>query len=184
MMRREFSKREKVLLLVLVVLILALLYYVAVQKTIISTTRAAQLRVQDAEAQLVVEEIKLEKMNSMQADLAAIKNNPEVHVAMIPDYDNIQLLMVELNNILANSSGYNLNFLDIDFTEGLARRTINMSYEAVNYTTAKSIFEALVTCKYKSLVGSVGFTVSGKDNLKNGAVLVQLDITFYEFYQQ
>lgn len=182
MMRREFSKRERILLLVLVVLILGLFYYLAVQKTIVATTKEAQLRIAEAESQLLIEEAKLEKLISMEAQLDEIKNNPDVSFAKIPDYDNIQLLMIELNNILAKSAGYNLNFSNVDFTQGLARRTINMSYQAQNYTIAKSILAELVNCKYKSLVGSIG--LSGQDNLNNGAVSVQLDITFYEFYKE
>lgn len=184
MMQREFSKREKILLLVLVAIILALLYYVAVQKTIVETTKVAQIRANDAQSQLIVEEMKLEKMLSMQAELDVIHANPEVRVSQIPDYDNIQLLMIELNNILSNSNGYNLNFSNIDFSQGLARRTISMSYQAQNYEVAKSILGELAHCKYKNFVGSVGFTVSGQNNLKAGPVLVQLDITFYEFYPQ
>lgn len=181
MMRREFSKREKILLLVLVLMILGLLYYVAVQKTIVRTTKEAELRIIEAEAALEIEEIKLAKLNSMQQKLDALEGGNSVF-ARIPDYDNIQPLMIELNNILAKAKGYNLSFLDIDFTEGLARRTINMSYVADNYETAKGILRDLSTCKYKSLVGSVGFSSSGNDNLKNGTVSVRLDITFYEFY--
>ncbi|NCB41958.1 MAG: hypothetical protein EOM59_05000 [Clostridia bacterium] len=182
MMRREFSKREKVLLLVLAFMILALLYYVVVQKTIVNTTRTAQLRINDAQAELEIEEIKLERMLFMQEKLDAISESEAASVSRIADYDNIQPLMIELNNILAKARGYNLGFLDIDFTEGLARRTIKMSFSADSYATAKSILEALATCKYKSLVGSVGFS-SGQDDLMVGNVSVQLDITFYEFYE-
>jgi len=183
MMRREFSKREKVLMLVLVLLILVLLYYVVVQKTIVNNTRTAQLRINDAQAELDIEEIKLEKLLFMQEKLNAIKEGEEVSVSRIADYDNIQPLMIELNNILARARGYNLSFVEIDFTEGLARRTINMSFSADSYAAAKGIVEALTTCKYKNLIGSVGFSSSGQDDLKVGPVSVQLDITFYEFYQ-
>jgi hypothetical protein len=183
MMQREFSPREKTLLLILVFLILAMLYYVAVHQNIVTNITDADLRSQFAQSELALERARLDRLETMQAELEIYKEDPTKMIAPVPDYDNIQPLMIELNRILQGSTGYNLVFPDIDFTSGLARRSINMTFGASDYAKAKSILNELMNCKYRNLVGTVSFTAVGND-LKTGAVTVKMDITFYEMYQE
>lgn len=183
MMQREFSPREKVLLLILVAVMLGLLYYVAVHQNIAADITDADLRNQFAQSELAVEQARLDRLKQMQAELEIYEEDPTKSIAPVPDYDNIQPLMIELNRILENSTGYNLVFPDIDFTEGLARRSINMTFGASDYAKAKSILKELMNCKYRNLVGTVSFTALGAD-LKAGVVTVKMDITFYEMYQE
>ena len=183
MMRREFTGREKALPLILVFIVLGLLYYVAVHQHIAEDITGADLRLQFAQSELAVEEARLVRMEQMQEEIRAYQDDPSRSLAPIPDYDNIQPLMIELNRILAESTGYNLIFPDIDFTAGLARRSINMTFGASDYAKAKSILRELLNCKYRNLPGMVSFTAQGQA-LSAGAVTVKMDITFYELYQE
>jgi len=182
MMQREFSKREKILLLILVVLILSLLYYILVYKTIAENISAVKLETQDIQSELAIENARLSNMSSMQAELDSFLSGGELIVAEIPDYDNIQLLMKEFNQILSQAISYNLTLSNIDFTQGIARRPVNMTFSANSYIMAKEILANLVNCKYRNLLGALNISAPS-GNLGQGVITVKLDITFYEMYK-
>ena len=123
MMDREFTPREKGMLLVLAVLLLALgymkLFYAPVQQAV-EDNQQRQTELQD---QALIEQTRALKMQVMEKELEELKAGNAVPDAQVPDYDNVQRVMIELNAILARAQEYSLAFDDVSLDDsGLVRR--------------------------------------------------------------
>ena len=95
MMDREFTPREKGMLLVLAVLLLALgymkLFYAPVQQAV-TENQQRQTELQD---QALIEQTRALKMQVMEKELEELKAGNAVPDAQVPDYDNVQRVMIE-----------------------------------------------------------------------------------------
>ena len=116
-MNRELTKREKPLLLVLVVLVLVLGY-----------------------CKLFLEP--MAQLEQMQQAIAAIKASGQERA--LPQYDNDQALMTELDKLMAATLQY-----EVDCTEGttqegyLVLRPVTLTYQTASYAQSRQIIDAL-----------------------------------------
>ena len=130
MMDREFTPREKGMLLVLAVLLLALgymkLFYAPVQQAV-EDNQQRQTELQD---QALIEQSRALKMQVMEKELEELKAGNAVPDAQVPDYDNVQRVMIELNAILARAQEYSLAFDDVSLDDsGLVRRPVELTFK-------------------------------------------------------
>ena len=130
MMDREFTPREKGMLLVLAVLLLALgymkLFYAPVQQAV-EDNQQRQTELQD---QALIEQTRALKMQVMEKELEELKAGNAVPDAQVPDYDNVQRVMIELNAILARAQEYSLAFDDVSLDDsGLVRRPVELTFK-------------------------------------------------------
>lgn len=180
MMHREFTQREKVLLLLLTVLLMALGYVKLFFEPLQANLAAAQARQAEAENTLLVEQVKLSRMQAMEAELEALKASGNVQDAALPPYDNVENVMVQLNAILSAAQDYSLTFQEVAFGEdGLASRPIQMTFTAGRYDAARSILNDLYHCYYRCSLDSVAVSAE-EDVSRNSPVTVSLTVTFYE----
>lgn len=130
MMDREFTPREKGMLLLLAVLLLALgymkLFYAPVQQAV-EDNQQRQTELQD---QALIEQTRALKMQVMEKELEELKAGNAVPDAQVPDYDNVQRVMIELNAILARAQEYSLAFDDVSLDDsGLVRRPVELTFK-------------------------------------------------------
>ena len=150
MMDREFTPREKGMLLVLAVLLLALgymkLFYAPVQQAV-EDNQQRQTELQD---QALIEQTRALKMQVMEKELEELKAGNAVPDAQVPDYDNVQRVMIELNAILARAQEYSLAFDDVSLDDsGLVRRPVELTFKTADYAAAREIINDLYHCRYR-----------------------------------
>lgn len=131
-MNRELTKREKTLLLILVVLVLVLGYCKLFLEPI-------DRQITSFRTNTDIEQAELEQM---QQAIAAIKASGQERA--LPQYDNDQALMTELDKLMAATLQY-----EVDCTEGttqegyLVLRPVTLTYQTASYAQSRQIIDAL-----------------------------------------
>lgn len=110
-MNRELTKREKTLLLVLVVLVLVLGYCKLFLEPIDRQITSLRTNTDIEQAELDTDRVRLAQLEQMQQAIAAIKASGQERA--LPQYDNDQALMTELDKLMAATLQY-----EVDCTEG------------------------------------------------------------------
>ena len=189
-MRREFTQREEVLLLFLVVLLLISGYVKLFMEPLNTQLEDAQTRLAAAQDSLVVEQTKLAQMQQMEKELESTDSTNAYQEPEIPDYDNIDNVMIQLDAILSAATDYQMTFSNVQFGNKLVSRPIQMTLSASSYSTAKTILTDLYNCRYccslsditVTAMGTGGKTVTAQGDVTAQRVSVKLTATFYEKY--
>lgn len=186
-MKRPLSKRELVLLAVLVVVALFAGYFQLFLAPVESRKAQAQERLVQAQDAEVEEAAKLQQMQKMQAKLEKLKNSQEYLSTGIPNYDNIDNVIVQLDAILSAAGEYHLTFSNVTYGDDMVLRPIQMSFTASNYAAAKQILANLYGCPYRCSLSKIT-VATDSDNAAQGSiakrkVTVTLTATFYEKYK-
>jgi Tfp pilus assembly protein PilO len=180
-MKRELSHREKVLCLILAIALLTVCYFKFFVGPVGERLTDAETRQADAESEITQEETKLTQMQTMQTELDHIQSTGNGKTSEVPDYNNINNVMVQLNTILGTALDYQLSFSDPDFGEELVSRVVQMTYTAQNYQAAKSILSNLYHCRYCCILSDISIASDTQTgNIMTGKVTVHLSVTFYE----
>lgn len=179
-MRRQLTAREWMLLALLGIILVVsgyiLLYYTpmtAERDRCIS--EAESCRAQTEAAQLRLDEKK--RMERELEELFAVEPPP----LSIPDYDNLQPVMFELNTILSGTGDYSLSFSTVDASQTIIRRNISMTYTAGGYESAKAVLQQLHDSAYRCMMDNVSMNLGqgGRD-----AVSVNGTIVFFEYQKE
>lgn len=181
-MNRAFTQREKVLLLILTFILLAVGYVKLFTEPLQFELSAAQERQAAASDAVMVEQVKLERLKTMQAELDALNAQDAEQTGILPGYDNVKNVMVQLNAILSTTQEYSLQFDEVVFGDELISRPISMSFTAANYSAARSVLNHLYHGYYRCALSNL--TVSSEQDVtRDTPVTVNLTVTFYEAYQ-
>ena len=177
----SFSDREKTLLVVLLCMLLGVFYYFVVQVPVSTRMEQAQAAQAAAEDSMVLETIKAEKMQRMQAAIDAA--DADTRKAEIPPYNNIQNVMVQLDAIIGSATTeYDISFLPIITEEGLVYRPISMTFTCADYAAAKAVLVDLNGCRYRCMIDSVSIEPESaeSESIASSRVDVSLTMTFIE----
>lgn len=174
MMSREFTRREKVLLLVLAVLVLGMTYYLLIHQP--TTNQMAEITSEQSQADsdLMLAQATHTQLVRMQEELTALAA-AGVQETEVPLYDNLQLVMNHLNEILAGTSDYSLSFQPVDLSETFVRRTIQMTFSCPDYNQARQIITVLASGPYRCQIGDLQLSVGQQDSIS-----VTMSITYFE----
>ena len=181
-MRKSFGKREWAVFIILSVILLALVYYQLIYRAV--ENAKVKYDTTELEMQIQSEQIKAADIARMKAEIAANKGN---ETGVVESYDNIKKEIIALNDILADAVNFSLSF-DQPVADGSAvRRNIGVSFTASDYAAARKIIVALHDCRYRCLITDLSITPASLQNtygsegdINNGAVAVNLNVTFYE----
>lgn len=175
-MRRQLTPREWILLGVLGVLVLIsgylLLFYMPMTEErdrCIGEAEACRMETEAAQ-------VRLDEKHRMERELEELFS-AEVPPLSIPDYDNLQPVMFELNSILAGTESYTLTFGTVDTSSSIIRRSISMTFNAVSYESARQVLQQLHDSGYRCMLDSVNISL-GSDG---GLVSVSGNIVFFEY---
>ena len=191
-LKREFSRREKILLIVLVVLILAALYFYAVDLPARQANTGLKTETEDLQNEITILSAKKAKQDKMSAELDALLADPTT--VAIPDYDNLQEVISFLNTVLYNTEDYSLSFPGIDFPKegdsvSIARRYLSMTFVSPSYKSARTMIDRLQGSPYRCQIDGVTIrpVLYDMDHrlvedaaLTDGSVEVTLSMTFFE----
>ena len=176
-MRRQLTAREWMLLGVLGVLLLVsgymLLFYMpqtAERDRCIG--EAENCRVETEAAR-----IRLGEKERMEKELEELFS-AEIPPLSIPDYDNLQPVMFELNSILASTEDYSLSFSTVDASQPIVRRSISMSFTTGTYESAKAVLQRLHDSAYRCMLDGVNVSLGQREG---DSVSVSGNIVFFEY---
>lgn len=105
---RKLLKREKILIGLFLLLLAALFYVRLFYQPLMARLTDAQSRLIAAEEELSLQQARLIQLQNMKQSLADMKASPDFRSSLVPDYDNIKLVMVELDSILLRVQEYEL----------------------------------------------------------------------------
>lgn len=181
-MNRQLKKREIALIFVLTFILLGLVYYQFIFKSL--KDAEVQYDTTEIETEIQTETVKAADIARMKKEIA---DNKGKETGVVESYDNIKNEINALNDIFADAVNFNLSF-DQPVADGSAvRRNIGVSFTASDYATARKIIVALHDCRYRCLITDLSITPASLQNtdgsegdINNGAVAVNLNVTFYE----
>ena len=113
------------------------------------------------------------RQQEMETELDVLRTED---IRPMPDHDNIQNVMVELNAILAPSREYTLRFSSVQEENHVVARQVSLPFTCANYAAARSILQQLHDSDLRCLVDSVSITEN-----EDGTVQVDATVIFYEY---
>lgn len=172
---RKLTFREKVLLVLLAVTALicgyVFLFHLPMEE------RVAQLdgRIQSSRDLLSQTQAMVARQGQMEEEIAALTSADPAPVPM-PDYDDIQAVMVELNRVLDDAQEYTLRFSSAQPEDRVVARQVTLPFRCASYDAARAILQGLHDCPLRCQLEDVSIT-QGED----GSVQVNATVTFYEY---
>lgn len=172
---RKLSTRERVLLVCLAVVALVsgyiLLFYLPMSQRM-DALNAQVIQGEELQTQLEGRLMHQRKMEKTLNALAEQENVPP----RIPEYDNLQAVMMELHGTLAPSQEYSLSFQG-DAGEGhLFHRQVTIPFTCATYQQAKKILQELHDSPLRAWLSDVQIVQQ-----ENGTLNVTAVMTFFEY---
>lgn len=179
-MKRQLTVREWVLLALLGVILLVtgymMLFYMPMTLRRDNSLAAAEsCRTEIREA-----ELRLEDKQRMERELEALFAAGTEPLS-IPDYDNLQAVMFELNSILAAAEDYSLSFGTVDAAQAIVRRSISMTFTTATYESAKAVLQQLHDSDFRCMLDGVTIIVNRNNRDGGNTVSVNGTIVFFEY---
>ena len=172
---RKLTIRERVLLILLAVIALVsgyiLLFYLP------TTQRLDSLNAQIAQAEELTAQldVKLANQQQMEKKLQQLSDQ-DAQVPYMPDYDNLQAVMVELHTILAGCQEYSLSFQSEQGEDHVLSRHVSIPFTCSSYAQAREVLQKLHDSALRGLLGDLQLSQQ-----ENGTVKVSATMTFFEY---
>ena len=174
---RNFTSREKVLLVVLSIILLGLLYFLLIDRPV----RNGLIEAQNDKEQLQMERdmlnLKIAQLESMEMELDELVHSDKVSI--MASYNNSKEEIRFLNDILAGTLQYTVDFSGVTRDGDQIRRDFSLEFTAKNYADACEVLNKLNNSHYRCLIGTVIVSSKEKD-IQKGAIMVKAAATFYE----
>ena len=190
MLTYTFSRREKALLLALAIVLIAVVWYVLVFQHTNNEISRIDGEIAQVQTDTTIANAQLAEKQRMEATIARYQSEGAKAVE-IPNYDNLQPLMSELNAIMSAADTYTLTFADLDreAAPGYVLRSARIDYGCESYEAAEEIVDAVSTGTYPCSVDTVSITdntvarVSGsraRSSTNSSNIGASLYVTFFE----
>lgn len=173
-MKHVFTNREKILLVILAVLLIAVGYWKLILTPINDSIDALRQQTASEQDALIQDSARAAHLTQMKAELETLLSDP--NAKPLPDFDNSEKLLVELNTILSGTD-YTLNFANptpLETGSAILARPISLTFEVSTYSAARAVLDALHDSQYVNLISDLNM------NLKGSAVRTTLSLTYFE----
>ena len=188
MLTYTFTRREKVLLLVLAIIVVVIAWYVLVFQNTTNQITRLEGEIATTESEVTIEQARVNQLNSMRNTIEQRKSEG-VAPTIMPEFDNMQQLMSELNVIMRATDAYTLTFDELN-TENAERveRGVRVDYSVGSYRSAEAIVDSLAKGTYPCRIDSVAFSdVTTRSTRANSTgstevsmVNASVHVTFFE----
>ncbi|NLU25181.1 MAG: type 4a pilus biogenesis protein PilO [Clostridiales bacterium] len=176
-MKKNVSMREMILL---GILLIALVYYFAIHRPL--TAQMAELATQQTEVQTQLDATtqKAIEMKAMEKKLDELKSASGGVLKGLPQYNNLNAVLLELNTILSASSTYTINFDDEVFmTDGYTvSRSFSLNFQTVSYDAAINILNQIKSSNYRYLLQDMNLSTG---STTGAGCTVSVDLTCFEY---
>ena len=190
MLTYTFTRREKALLLVLALMVLLIVWFVFVYQGTTNEITRIEGEIGDTKMMVEADQTRVNQLSNMRATVEQRKAEGAVPKSM-PEYDNIRLVMAELNNTMAKAKTYTLTFDDLVFEETHVVRGVRVDYTSNNYKGAEAIVRALAEGAYPCRIDSVTMDTSAKvrsavsdRTVVSKEMKTSAHVTFFEKYPE
>ena len=173
-MKHVFTNREKILLVILAVLLIAVGYWKLILTPINDSIDALRQQTASEQDALIQDSARAARLTQMKAELETLLSDP--NAKPLPDFDNSEKLLVELNTILSGTD-YTLNFgntVPLENGSAIMCRPITLTFEVSSYTSARAVLDALHDSQYVNLISDLRMDLEGR------TVQTSLSITYFE----
>lgn len=175
-MKRKLTPREWMLLIVLAVLVVGAAYVLLFRTPVLAARDDAIAETASCKEQTLALQDRLLEKQRMERELDKIFAESDNPLAL-PDYDNLQPVMRELNTVLSSAKNYSLSFANVDNTQSVVRREISVNFTCGGYNAAKNILQRLDDSPYRCMLNNVSITLGQKDSEQ---VSVTASIVYFE----
>ena len=175
-MKRKLTAREWMLLGVLVVLAVICAYVAFFYMPVTSARDTALAETQSCQEQTDAFRIRLAEKQRMERELEEIFLQ-DAHPLGLPDYDNLQPVIIELNGVLSFTENYSQSFDTVDDSQSVVRREIAISFTCGSYDAAKGVLQRLHDSLYRCMLNNISISL-GRDS--SGSVSVSGSIVYFE----
>lgn len=114
----------------------------------------------------------IRQMNMWKEELDQLRAEGEL--TSIPDYDNIDNIINELDVIL-NDTGKTINYGDVTCENSIVTRKLTISFSTNNYDVLKRKVEAIHNSSYKYQITNISIAIN------NGTYNCNMEIVAYEY---
>ena len=173
MFSRDFTRTEKILILVLVVLLLGLMYYQFVDRAVRSSVDGAQHEKQALQTEIDTTQARLMYLQSLQNKMDAME--AEGKLTYMASYNNSKPEVAFLNDILADTLSYSIQFSRVTRSGNQIRRSFKLKYMTASFRVAREILDKLGDGEFRCLVGDVSCKISN-----DGVTVIEANAIFYE----
>lgn len=179
-MRRQLTAREWMLLALLGIILVVSGYVMLFYMPMTSERELSLSEAESCRMQTEAARVRLEDKRRMERELAQLFSAPQPPLS-IPDYDNLQPVMLELNTVLSGTTDYSLSFSTVDMSQPIVRRSIAMTFTTGSYSSAKAVLRQLYDSAFRCMLDDVSISVE-KEGEK--AVSVSGTIVFFEYQKE
>ena len=172
-MSRDFTGKEKALIAVLALILLALVYYYFVDQNVRASLANSESEAQMVQTQLDATQARSMRLQSLQAKMDALEASGQL--SYMGSYNNSQAEVAFLNDILANTLEYSVEFANVTRSGDQIRRSFTLQYKTASYAAAQAIMKRLCAGDNRCLMGDVSCAIAD-----DGTVTMKQSATFYE----
>lgn len=172
---RKLTVRERGLLILLAVIAAVsgyiLLFYLP------TTQRIESLNAQIDQTQELADQLeaRLASQQQMERKLEQLSAQGS-QVPYMPDYDNLQAVMVELHTILSGCQEYSLSFQSEQGENHVFSRRVSIPFTCGSYEQAREILQKLHDSALRGLLGDVQIS-----HQEDGTIKASATMTFLEY---
>lgn len=174
---RNFTFKEKIMLVVLSIILLGMLYFLLIDRPVRNGLAEAQSNMSQLELERDMVNMKIVQLENMEKELDELVRSDKISI--MASYNNSKEEIRFLNDILAGTQQYTVDFSGVTRDGDQIRRDFSLVFTAKNYADACEVLNKLNNSNYRCLIGTVVVSSKEKD-IQNGAIMVRAAATFFE----
>lgn len=172
-MSRDFTTAEKILLMGLALILVGLAYYYFVDTPVRQAIASSKAEVDTLQLELTSAQKRLSYLEGIQKNIDSLQNQGDL--GWMGSYNNSNVEVKFLNDVLANTKRYSINFANVLRNGDQIRRNFTLQFSTRNYAEAQEILTRLLEGENRCLVGDMSCTIN-----TDGSVTLTATATFYE----
>lgn len=172
-MSRDFTTAEKILLVVLALILLGLAYYYFVDVPVRQAIVSSNAEIDTLQTEINVAQARLSYLQGIQTSLDELES--QGNLGWMGSYNNSNAEVKFLNDVLANTLRYSINFANVVRSGDQIRRNFTLNFATNDYAEAQEVLTRLLEGENRCLVGDMSCTIN-----TDGTVNLTATATFYE----
>lgn len=172
-MSRDFTTAEKILLVVLALILLGLAYYYFVDVPVRQAIVSSNAEIDTLQTEINVAQARLAHLQGIQTSLDELES--QGNLGWMGSYNNSNAEVKFLNDVLANTLRYSINFANVVRSGDQIRRNFTLNFATNDYAEAQEVLTRLLEGENRCLVGDMSCTIN-----TDGTVNLTATATFYE----
>lgn len=172
-MSRDFTTAEKILLVVLALILVGLAYYYFVDVPVREAIVSSNAEIDTLQTEINVAQARLSYLQGIQTSLDELES--QGNLGWMGSYNNSNVEVKFLNDVLANTLRYSINFANVVRSGDQIRRNFTLNFATNDYAEAQEVLTRLLEGENRCLVGDMSCTIN-----TDGTVNLTATATFYE----